>query len=359
MEYYNWQKTFSYDALVNLIITARDRGKTFGIRYAALNDAVNDGYRFVEIARAKEELSSIMRGYFDKLVLVNPEKFAKYEFRTEANAAYMREIFKDNETGEIKPVGKWQQIGYFVALSQQQQAKKWTFANVKKIIFDEAIMDKTDRFHRYMPDEWYLLSNLVDSITREQAADKTIARVYLLGNACDAVNPYFQHFKIYSKPEYGYHWYGDKLMLLHYEKPPIQSQARKDSTLAGRMLASSQHGTAMLENVFNDVTDDFIAQRPKGSEFQFGVAYNDTIYAIWLNLEYGYYYIDTKLPKNTGKSPIWALTTRDNRTNYIVAQRSNAALHALGEAEQQGLVRYATFAVRETFLDVLTWFGIR
>lgn len=362
MAYYNWQKTFSFDAEINLIVTARDRGKTFGVRYAALMDAVRYGYRFVEIARAKEEISAIMRGYFDKLVLVNPKEFGCYEFRTEANAAYYRKVAKD-ENGEVKPLTKWEQIGYYVALSQQQQAKKWTFANVRKIIFDEAIMDKTDRYHRYLPNEWYLLSNLVDTITREQADDETIARVYLLGNACDAVNPYFQHFRIYRKPEYGYHWYkdagGKKLMLLHFEEPPEEAKARATNTLAGRMLATTEQGYAMLNNDFNDVTDDFIAARPKGSEFQFGVASDGRRYGVWVNMDAGLYYIDDVIPKQRGKSPIWALTTRDNRTNYIVAKRSNNALRAIGEAEQQGLVRYKTYAIRDSFLDVLAWFGIR
>ena len=44
--YYDWARTFSYNADVTMVITARDRGKTFGIRAAALDDYFKSELRF-------------------------------------------------------------------------------------------------------------------------------------------------------------------------------------------------------------------------------------------------------------------------------------------------------------------------
>ena len=53
------------------------------------------------------------------------------------------------EHGE-KP--EWHLIGYFGALTEAQAMKKRTYSKVKRILLDEAVIDKRlDRFHNYLP----------------------------------------------------------------------------------------------------------------------------------------------------------------------------------------------------------------
>ena len=65
--YYDWQTTLSKDADINIIITSRGRGKTFGLRKQCINDYRRDGSRFVEVTRTKTEMREICEDYFDRV----------------------------------------------------------------------------------------------------------------------------------------------------------------------------------------------------------------------------------------------------------------------------------------------------
>ena len=66
-EYYDWPKTFSYDADVTMVVGARGVGKTYGLRTQFIRDFLKDGSRFVELTRYKNELFGVANGYFDRV----------------------------------------------------------------------------------------------------------------------------------------------------------------------------------------------------------------------------------------------------------------------------------------------------
>ena len=209
-DYYDWGTTLSYDADVTQVVTLRGKGKTYGLRKQFVKDFLKDESRFVEVCRFKDEISDVMDGYFDKLI--EKEEFPNHVFKTERKAAFIAKKPKDGE----KP--QWKQIGYFVALSQMQRSKKKTFRNVYRIVLDESILDYHDRYHDYLPNEFSLLANIVDSCARQRAGEKRKhePRVYLLANACDLMNPYFIRYGIKEEPNFGYSWHAGKTFLLHY-----------------------------------------------------------------------------------------------------------------------------------------------
>ena len=66
--YIDWPRVMSYEAPYNLIIDARTRGKTYGLRkYALRQDYVRRHKRYVELTRTKSMLegsASLQAGYF-------------------------------------------------------------------------------------------------------------------------------------------------------------------------------------------------------------------------------------------------------------------------------------------------------
>ena len=153
-DFYDWNKTLSYDADVTMVIGARGIGKTFGLRKQCIKDFLRDGSRFVEITRYNNELSGVSDGYFNRLSSL-PD-FSDYVFKSDARYAYIAD--KD----ETKKKPEWKLIGYFVSLSSAQRMKKRTFDHVRRLIFDEAILERSDRYHRYLPNEFGTLANLVE-----------------------------------------------------------------------------------------------------------------------------------------------------------------------------------------------------
>ena len=263
--YYDWGKTLTYDASVNLIISMRGLGKTYGIRKQCVKDFLKDGSRFMEVVRYKELLkgeSAIQYGYFDKLQLNN--EFPGYQFKVNGTNAYIAKVPEDGKKPE------WQLIGYFTALSAMQQSKQRTFVDVKRVIFDEFIIDKRTG-HRYLSGEFNLFANLIDSVAREEVdaegnAVGTKVRVYMLGNACDLTNPYFVRWKISKQPKEGYSWHAGKLVLVHYVKDSVY-QSGKRGTLAGRLVSGTAEEGIIVDNMF-DVGDEYnIMPKTKDARF--------------------------------------------------------------------------------------------
>lgn len=353
-KYYDWNKTFSYDADVTMVVGARGYGKTYGLRSQFIRDFKKDQSTFVEVVRYKTELEGVSSDYFGRIS--GDSEFEGLEFKTDTKHAWISHKDAIDEKGKQK----WEIIGYFVALSQGQQIKKRTFNKVKRINFDEAILDKDDIYHNYLRNEFAKLANIVDTVSRERADTKGIKpHLYLLGNALDIMNPYFINYKIGTKPKYGYTWYNNKNMLLHYVKDDDYSREKQKGTVAGRMLANSVDGLIAARNEFVKVSDDFIKQKPSRAKFSFGIAYNYKKYGIWIDYSEGYYYVNENIPSNTNGKPIFALTASDNKINYIAAKKAEKALKGFTELYYMGIVRYSSYEVREEFIDALTLFGVR
>ena len=349
--YYDWERTLSYDADVTMVIGNRGIGKTFGLRMQCIDDHIKHGYRFVEICRFKNELGGLTEGYFGRLER-QPKYRDMYVFKTDTRYGYIAEKPEEGE----KP--KWRIICYFMAMSNAQLLKKRTYDKVKRNIFDDAVLEKSDRFHHYLPNEFGILANIVDTVSRERKDTRSIKpRVYLLGNACDLVNPYFVHYGVGTNVKHGYGWYGGKTFLLHYVTDAEYAAEKRTGTVAGRMLAGSNAGKIAIDNEFVTLTNDFVEKKPKRASFSYGIVINDKRFGVWLDSTEGLYYVTSSFPNNA--RPIYALTASDMRVNYVQASRFNNLIRVFSDAYYFGIIRYATPQVKMDFMEVLSMFGIK
>jgi hypothetical protein len=342
--YYDWASTLSYAADVTMVITSRGRGKTYGLRLQCIRDFLKDGSRFAEICRYQKELGTISSGYFDKLAA--REEFKDLEFKVEGRRGWIR------RQGEKA----WDVACYFVALSEAQNAKKRTYTCIRRMIFDEALIEP-GTFLRYLSREWQLLTNLVDTLTREHAGVPSVRpHLYMLANACDLVNPYFVAWGIDRPPSFGYSWHVGRTVLLHYEDPGEYAVAKARETLAGRMAATSAEGGVALSNEFAMAAADDIARKPPSAKFWIGLVYMGQSFGVWIDWVDGYYYVNRKIPSDA--TTVYSLTRLDNSANRLVARRATPALKALGEGYYSRLVRFDSVGTREQVLDAMAMFGI-
>lgn len=357
-DYYDWNKTLSFDADVTMVVGSRGIGKTYGLRLQFMRDFLNHEYRFVELCRHASELGDFTANYFRRI-----EDNGEFEliYRTTKKTAYCaKPLSRKEKNKNEKP--KWQVCGYFGALTQAQQMKKQTFSRVKRILLDEAIIDKRlDRYHRYLNNEYSILANIVDTVSRERGDENNgfiSPRLYLLGNACDLLNPYFETYGVDSEPIEGYSWHRGKQMILHYLKDAEYARLKTENTVAGRMLANTLDGLIAAQNEFVKQNDDFVEKKPKHAKFAMGIVYQQFKFGIWEDSINGYYYVDSKIPKNT-TAPIFSITAEDNRTNYIAARRMEVALRGFVDLYYAGIVRYENPVLQEKFIEVLNLYGVR
>lgn len=344
--HYDWEKTLSYDADVTMVVGAPNKGKTYGIRgYAICKRFLKTGRKFVEVCRQTTVRDDIKNNYMDKLLLNEPE-LAGYDFRCQKNEFFLK-----------SPGGKWESCGYITSMPELQRTKQTVYTNVETIIEDEAIIESMDRWHRYQRNEWNILTRIVDSAVREQPEESSHFKphVYLLGNAVDVTNPYFQVFGIKGVPEYGYHWYKNKRYLLHMVPPDEHDEKRLHETLAGRMGSVTGYTQQTYANEFV-VNDAYIFPKPKRAKFVFGCKAYGEIYGIWADFTEGFYYVTGDIPNNSER--VFSLTREDDTPNLIAARKTNTALKGVVDFYYQGAVLFESPRIRDGFLECMRAFGL-
>ena len=351
--YYDYTKTLSYDADITAIISMRDRGKTYGIRKAVINDFLKRGQRFVEICRYKENLSMMLTGYFDKVA----REFPDYIFKTEGKRAYIAHRPPEDENGKPKEKPKWQHIGYFIALTDAQNAKKATYDKVNKVIFDEFIIDKVNNpYGRYLPNEYNLLANLVDTVSRERPESDRKPHIIMMANACDLFNPYFAFWGIDKVPPFGYTWYRDKTVILHYEDTEALADDKINKTVAGRMTKGTKEAVVAASNAFIVSDGGLIAKKPKNARYEFGIVADGKEFGVWSDWQEGYYYITSKC-LNDKNYLTYYVTRSDASINRLQAHRAEPAIRSLIDLNRLSLIKYSSGYIKETFFDILKKFG--
>lgn len=354
-KFYDWQPIFSRQTGTNgeftIVAGAKNIGKTFGLRLELIKRWIRTGARYVEFSRSKDERDQMQQGYFDKL---QQEGFFKeYRYKSVHNMGYLCKPTYDDEGKEV--LDDWQPFVYFVSLSTFQQEKKRTFSNVKEFMFDEAIVDRKDKYHRYLPNEFSILANLIDTILREKYDAPAHAHVYLLGNSCDLLCPYLQMLGVRTLPEFGYSWHNGKQTLLHYVEPWDVEQ-RKANTLVGRMLAGSTEARMVFDNEFTDSKDAFIERKPSNAKYEYGIRYLQCEFAVWLDRKNALFHIQGKLPKKAQN--VFALTKADMTIDYMMVRRTDDLMQMLLKAFYAGLLRYDSPATREQFMQLTSYFGV-
>lgn len=351
-KYYDWDKTMSYQTGTNgeicLVLGAKDIGKTFGLRLKCVNRFISHGERFCEICRTQEELKAVQAGYFDKLQ--NDGFFSDYVFKTESGCGYIAK----RPVADEKP--EYELICYFVALTNFQREKKRTYVKPRRFIFDECVIDSKDRYHRYLPDEFLILANILDSISRQQPGEDYQYNVYLLGNAVDLTCPYLQALGVNKLPEFGYSYYRQKTVLLHYVEP-WDAQDRKAYTLVGRMLAGHDESAVIFDNEFRDETNGEIMRKTPNARYKFGFKWGRVTFAIWVDGKRGLWFVNSKMPK--GAKNVYTLTKRDSSVNYTTVQKSSNLMQLLTQIYYVGGLRYESPSIREAFFEVLSFLGVK
>lgn len=352
-KYYDWNKTMSYQTGTNgeicLVLGAKDIGKTFGLRKKCVERFIKKNEIFVELCRTKTACESISKGYFDKLQQAG--FFKGYIFKTTSQEGYIAiKPVDDNEKPE------WKLICYFVALSNFQNEKTRTFLQPKRFIFDEAIIDTKDKYHRYLTDEFLILANLLDTISRQQPNSDYQYYVYLLGNSVDMTAPYLRFNGINKIPEFGYSFYKNKTVLLHYVEP-WDSDDRKAYTLVGRMLQGHEESAVIFDNQFQDVTGKEVMRKTPNAQYKYALVWGKVTFAIWIDQKRALWFVTSKLPK--GAKNIYTLTKRDSSIDYQVVQKASPLATLLKDIYYVGGLRYESAHLRETFFEVLEFLGVR
>lgn len=331
--FYNYSKLLSYNGVYNLLIGNRGKGKTYGAKKRAINAGIRRGDQFIYLRRYKEELSVSRSTFFDDV----KDEFPGYDFRINGKMAQWSHGI---DRGMAKR--EWFTIGIFVALSQAQNYKSASFPNVKTIIFDEFIIEKSAT--HYLPNEVTIFNNFYSTIDRWK--DKT--KVFFLANSVSIMNPYFIEWKIVPES-------GDEFIVKDKGFIVVHIADNEDFNEAvlkgrfGRFIKDTDYAEYAVENKFADNTDKMLEVKDPRARYMFTLECRTGTFSVWYNFLTNYYWIQQKLPK---VQEIYTIISDQMDNDKILLSFSDRPLANMRTAFRQGNMSFDTQVTRNTMMEI-------
>lgn len=280
--YYNFAKILSFNAVFNFIVGGRGIGKTFGAKIKAVKAALYRGEQFIYLRRYKTELAPARGTFFVDIA----DKFPNWDFRIQGNEAQAAPVKTRNDKKR-----EWRTLGYFIALSTAQTQKSVSYTHVKRIIFDEFILE--DGSLSYIPNEADVFNNFYSTVDRWQ--DKTT--VFFLANSVSIMNPYFLKYKIRPDQESEFVIRNGGYVACHF----VESEAFASSvfkTRFGQFIAGTEYAEYAVGNQFDDNHDAMVALKTSQAKYMFTLETKLGTFSVWHTLVNDEYFVQAKRPKN-------------------------------------------------------------
>ena len=332
-DYYNYSKLLSYNGTYNILIGNRGQGKTYGAKVKAIKDNFKKGDQFIYLRRYKEELATARQTFFEDI----KEAFPNHDFKVHGFMAQWSLIANREDKKR-----EWFTMGYFIALSQSQNYKSAAFPNVKTIIFDEFIIEKSAT--HYLPNESNIFNNFYSTVDRWK--DKT--RAFFLANSVSIMNPYFLAWNIIPEINDDFIIKNKGFIVCHIaDNQSFNAQAYE--TNFGKFIKDSEYATYAVENVFADNNTSMLELKDKKARYLFTLECPNGQFGVWYNFFRNYYYIQNK----TVKQPLIYTLTSDKMDNTkMLLSFTDKPLANLRGAFRKGEMSFDSPVTRNTFMNV-------
>lgn len=330
---------------VAMILGARRFGKTYAFVRNGIRQYLKHDLQWVYLRRYDQELKDTIgnseTAFFNPFIREN--EFPGYLLRVHGRVM------------EIKAEGekRYHTMGTMMALSKAANYKGRNSDGLTgSIVFDEFIKER--RVPPYLPHEpeeliglWATLDGYNDT-----------AKIYMLANAADIVNPYFLEWQV-PLPRLGttqtVPWGEGSLTIQYADSADFREQVAH--TNIGKFVAGSSFERYAIDNRFAEDTDNFIAKKTSSARYAYSFVFGAKEYGIWIDYSSGIYYV-TKPAKQEGRSR-FVLLRKDMRPNTLQLARADPVLRLIRTAWTNGYLYFDSVRTRETFLQKLDIIGVR
>ena len=327
--YFSPAKALSYNALFNFVIGERGVGKTTGVLKFFVNDFLKNGHQFVYIRRYVDDLSEADRSLFDNLKAMQcfPEDTVFEVKKKKAGSEYYI-------NGEL--------AGFGIPLTQAIKYKSRPFPNVYNIVYDEFLLIRGTQ--RYIPNEVTVFLELYETIARL----RDNVRVFFLGNAGSATNPYFRYFKL-SLP-YGSEakLFKNGTILVYYSRNEAYRAAKK-ATRFGQIIDGSAYGDYAIDNKFFGENAAFIRKKTGKCSDWFNITIDGTTLGVWSNYEEKAMYISSDITKEE----TFVLTKVDHSEDTTLISNSDIHIRTIMEYYRNGHLFFDNQQIKEKVVGLI------
>ncbi len=341
--FYNYSLILSYNAVYNFIVGGRGKGKTYGWKKKVIRAAIKTHLetpgncdQFIYLRRYKEELRLARDTFFADIEHIFPD----WDFRTQGMYAQMSPVSdRDQKKRE------WINIGYFIALSIAQSVKSVSFPRVKKIGYDEFILEKSAT--HYLPNEATIFNNFYSTVDRYK--DKT--RVYFMANSVNIANPYFIEYKI--DPDKANN---DGIIVTHsgfmacHFIPEGEFEEQVYETRFGGFIQGTEYADYAVGNKFADNHKHLIAPRSPNAKYQFTLETEDLTFSVWYDIRTNKYHSEEWRPK---RETLFTIVKENMSDGKTLLTFNDGVLQMLRSAYRHARMTFDAPSTRNAFIEIM------
>ena len=332
--YYNYDKVFSYNALLNIIIGGRGIGKTYGLKTRLIKRFLKTGRKFAYIRRYDSDLdasvgSSINEKFFEQVYKEFPE--AEYKISKHKK---VRSLFINGQV-----------CGYALPLSSADSLKSSTYEDVDIIVYDEFMLKEGSSQH-YLKNEPEIILDLIETIGRMRDI-----KIFCLGNAISSTCPLMTYFDLTLPYNNDIKLYKDGLILVQYVDNKEFIEAKKQ-TRFGKLIEGTRYGKYAIDNEFLTESKWFIKKKNKDCRFAFIMYLNGKEFGVWKDYKNYEMYISNDIDPNC---PVKFTISNDDHKNdtILVRARYNPNFKAIVEYYRIGKLNFENQQIKNIVMNEL------
>lgn len=272
--YYNYDRVFSYNSLLNIIIGERGVGKSYGLKKHCIKNFLKTGHQFIYLRRYETEIKKLMKRdkFFEDIK--NDDELKHLDLKCSGNTFLVN--------GKV--------AGYSIPLSKSSTYKSDPFPKVGIIMFDEFLINNNT--YHYLENEPIQLMEFIETIGRLRDI-----KIFLLGNNTTIVNPYFDYFNITLPYNSDIKTFKDGLILVQYIKNEKYRRAKKESKF-GKLVTGTRYGDYAIDNKSLLDNDLFKDKKSSNSKYFCTINVNNTLYGVWNDYTSSKMYINKQVDSN-------------------------------------------------------------
>ncbi len=332
--FYNYDKVFSYNALLNIIIGNRGCGKTYGIKVKLIKRFLKQHKKFAYIRRYESDLdASVGTSKDEKFFEQVRKEFPDCNFKISKHKK-VRNLYIDDKV-----------CGYALPLSSADSLKSSSYEDVDIIVYDEFQLKEGSSQH-YLRNEPEIILDIIETIGRLRDI-----KIFCLGNAISSTSPLMSYFDLTLPYGNDIKLFKDGLILVQYINNEEYQKAKKE-TRFGKLIEGTRYGKYAIENEFLTESKWFIKKKNKDCKFFFIIHVNGRTFGVWNDYKTYNMYISNDIDPNC---PIEFSINNSDHTDatVLIKARISPYFKSIVEHYRVGKLNFESQQIKNIFMDEL------
>lgn len=336
----------SHNAILNMVLSGRDLGKTWSLKRRAVRRALKHGKKTLWLRRFQPQSKETAMKFFRSRDLLKFCGLQWYDRETKTG-----NLKQQGRTFYIKRKnGKWIDFIQIAAVSEHADIRSCDDVDCDTIVYDE-FTAKPQEYRRYTGDEVSDFMDIFHSIERDHEV-----RVFMLGNKESINNPYFQYFGIKPMPT---SWEGIRTYrdgsIAYQQINNVPDQNTDYYKKKASLLEGTRYGDYLLHSGYKGMNSKMkFVRMPSNASVYIQLCWNGL--PLKIATHNGFFYVNQRV--DTSKRVFCDQPVHTYPREKILVTRQKSLFTALINAVADNRVHYDDASTYEAIQGFYDWLNI-